>query len=112
MRVILEGREADIDNLAVLQSRLANVWISETPGGSHLTEQVANVLFISCRWKVGHKHRRTRSKLNLNRMLIYDLLITRLRDNGLIFGIELDDGCLGLAVITGQQFSTIYRTTL
>lgn len=45
-------------------------------------------------------------------MLINDLLITRLRDNGLIFGVELDNGCLGLAVITGQQFSTIYRTTL
>lgn len=74
------------------------------PHGTHITEQIADELFIGCRGEIRNEQRRPGSELHFNGVVVDHLLVACLRNKRFVPRLELDDGNLRIAVLAMEHF--------
>lgn len=114
MRIILEGRKSNINNLAILL--VSQKQPEKNEEGSRVStyspEHIPNTHLIRLRREIRDKQRRAGSHLNFNSVVIEQLLIPRLGSSSLVLRVELNHGHLGIAVIAVEHFDAVNGTTL
>ena len=113
MSIVLERREADIDDLAILlPSQQQQLKLEITGGMAYITEQIAYILVISRRRKVSHKQCRPRSDLHFNGVVVHQFLVACLCHEGLILRVELNHGDFRIPISSGEHCDTVDGTAL